>query len=267
MPPHVLRHFEWTLSSGAASITSCCSPIPQVGILNRYWYITSTHSSPNHTAVDTAMEVRQSAQRASALRLAGCTSDDSPPTQGDIRLVDLDDITANTQPCDAVHFGGVEIFNDDRYGRVCTGRFGGGDTADFTIDAQVACRQLGFPFGGLYVADEPRNSTGRVAGADYDDYSESGELVWATDVLCTGVEERLDECFFPEEFGDRAAFAPAGAGVSGASCRRRDGLVLGVVCRQFEIEGAPRVAVPLDSRELLLLPDSSPSSHTCKTCN
>ena len=175
--------------------------------------------------------------------IAGCTGDDSAPAQGDIRLIDLDDITANTQPCDAVHFGGVEIFNDGQWGRICAE---GSDTVDFSIDAKVICKQLGFPFGTLYDVTEVANSTGPPAGSDYVDYVAPGEVVWATDVLCTGKEERLDECFFPEDFGD--AYEQGLASVQGISCRRQDGDVLGVVCRQFEIEGGPLLGLFLHAK-------------------
>ena len=174
---------------------------------------------------------------------ADCTANDGAPTQGDVRLIALDDILP-TQTCDTVHFGGVEFFNDGQWGRVCSGRFGG-NNEDFTIDAKVVCKQLGFPFGSLYDAEEVANSTGNPAGSDYVDYSAPGELVWATDVLCTGKEERLDECFFPEDFGDARnndySSAPDVGGIRAAGCRRRDGSMLGVVCRQFEIEGVLRL--------------------------
>eukprot|EP00892_Ulva_mutabilis_P005580 jgi/Ulvmu1/3394/UM016_0010.1 len=167
---------------------------------------------------------------------SGCSADAAEPAQGDVRLVETTGITSGTQPCDAVHFGAVEIFNAGQWGRICSGRFSG--FPDFTIDANVVCRQLGFPFGSLYDLEDVRNSTGEIVGADYEDYSAPAELVWATDVLCTGKEERLDECFFPEDFGNRRAsdYGPqVEAGIQRAACRRKDGNQLGVVCRKFEI--------------------------------
>ena len=67
----------------------------------------------------------------------------------------------------------------------------------------------------------------------------AGNIVWATEVQCTGLEERLDQCFFPEEFGDaRPDYSgDSGPGIRGAECAERDGRTLAVVCRQFEIEG------------------------------
>lgn len=114
--------------------------------------------------------------------------------EGDIRLVTLNGTSSNTAACDAVHFGGVELFREGVWGRICTGvRF---DAADrFTLDAQVVCRQLGFPFGTLM--DE-----GTVIARDYDypygydsdreylslddtaqayDYSQA--VTWATEVM------------------------------------------------------------------------------------
>ena len=171
---------------------------------------------------------------------AGCSPNNKAPAQGDVRLIALDDILP-TQPCDAVHFGGVEIFNNGQWGRICSDR-SGRSNRDFTIDANVVCKQLGFPFGTLYDAAEVLDSIGEPAGTDYIDVSAPGELVWATDVLCTGKEERLDECFFPEDFEDARLgdYAPEVEGIRRASCRRQDGSVLGVVCRRFEIEGVQR---------------------------
>ena len=50
---------------------------------------------------------------------------------------------APTSQCDDVHFGGVELFLDGRWGRICD--FAEPD--EFTLDAQVVCRQLNFPYG------------------------------------------------------------------------------------------------------------------------
>lgn len=159
------------------------------------------------------------------------------PAQGDVRLVPLTSITSDTAPCDVVHFGSVEIFNDGRWGRIC-----GGDNEDFTLGAQVVCRQLGFPFGSLYDATEVYDSNGNTIGTDYEDYSEPGEIVFATEVVCTGKEARLDECFFPEAFGaaprvSREEDQAVEAGIRQGRCARNDGSARGVVCRQFEIEG------------------------------
>lgn len=109
---------------------------------------------------------------------------------------------------------------------------------------QVICRQLGFPFGSLYDV----TGFGDLVNADYSDYissSESGVIVWATELQCTGTEDRLDQCFFPELFGELAA-ARGGdygfpsddeTGIRRPPCATRDGRVLGVVCRRFEIKG------------------------------
>ena len=175
---------------------------------------------------------------------AGCAADTGPPAQGDVRLVPLTGITSKTAPCDAVHFGGVEIFNDGQWGRICSGRFSN-ENALVTLDAQVVCRQLGFPFGGLYDVLEATRSTGFIVGSEFEDYSEPADTVFATEVKCTGKEARLDECFFPEDFGDAPRpnndfGPPVEAGVRRGPCRRQDGQTFGVVCRQFEIVGVVR---------------------------
>lgn len=243
---------------------------------------------------------------------AGCTVDAAAPAQGDVRLVPLSGSASTTAPCDNVHFGGVEIFNDGQWGKICNGVFSPRN-ADFTVAAQVVCRQLGFPFGGLYDVVE-------VGVSDYQDYSSQADVVWATRLECAGNEERLDDCFFPEDaslgrgasgdgsaespasgsagsprsadvpeagfafestagsgtaasptsddafapapgpssfFGDDdyatiyesfGAFEPDSAYAAGptsdggilfAQCSRRDSRIFGVVCRKFELEGAP----------------------------
>lgn len=88
---------------------------------------------------------------------AGCSANLSTPVQGDIRLVNLSGVNSSSAACDEVHFGGVELFNEGQWGRICRGqgssiRSAGDDGpfADFSIDASVICRQLGFPFGGVY---------------------------------------------------------------------------------------------------------------------
>lgn len=188
---------------------------------------------------------------------SGCDAPASAPVDGDVRLVPLNGTAVATATCDEVHFGGVELFRDGIWGRICVGRFGG-DPEEFTLDAQVVCRQLGFPFGS--VMDE-----GEVFGAyDYSfDYSSSEPepTVWATEVVCTGKEERLLDCDFPQNFGIdyeyerpeyeyanwpgsthpapepaplESAPAPAG-GLPNGGCSRSDRNRLAVICRRFEI--------------------------------
>lgn len=184
---------------------------------------------------------------------AGCASNSSTPGQGDVRLVSLVGTVA-TSSCDDVHFGGVEIFNDGAWGRICFGR--GDDFAQFTVDAQVVCRQLGFPFGSLmdvFGAEDVsdfRDADYSVRYADYrleEEGNSPSQLVWATDVVCTGAEERLGECFFPEGFGasprtsaqpDDGDTDPNQRGLTGTSCNFRDRTVFSVICRRFGIQGA-----------------------------
>ena len=176
---------------------------------------------------------------------AGCDSDEITPTQGDVRLVSLSGAATETATCDDVHFGGVEFFNDGEWGRICAGLNDGFEA--FTVDATVVCRQLGFRFGSLYDVTGSAEF-GSFTGSDYasGDPDRPSEIVWATDVVCTGFEQRLDECFFPQQFGARPGasggeFSPPGPGrpgLGGTRCDRRDGSVFGVICRQFPLPGA-----------------------------
>ena len=159
-----------------------------------------------------------------------------PPAQGDIRLVALQGVNSTNRACDVVHFGGVEFFNDGQRGRIYVDS--DLDHAEPTVSANVICRQLGFPFGGLI--ETATRSGGLSDGND--------TVVWATEVQCTGTEDRLDECFFPEQFSgftrSKAFLVPPisadGVGIQGASCSTSPDLQLGVpACRRFAIEGAP----------------------------
>eukprot|EP00892_Ulva_mutabilis_P001910 jgi/Ulvmu1/1171/UM107_0045.1 len=132
---------------------------------------------------------------------SGCKEEPRVPTEGDVRLIKING-TAATASCDAVHSGGVEIFHNGAWGRVCSGNFQP-RIADFTLVAKVVCTQLGFPFGGLVNSDEVTDSDYSPIGdyVDYLDYA-NNEVVWATRVTCTGKEASLGDCFFPEAFGE-----------------------------------------------------------------
>ena len=106
---------------------------------------------------------------------AGCDAPNSPPVEGAVRLVPLNGTVAPTAACDEVHFGGVELFFQGRWGRICSGRFGLGHN-DFTLDAQVVCRQLGFPFGTVMSELEIRSAY------DYDSRGDEDILTWASEV-------------------------------------------------------------------------------------
>lgn len=67
--------------------------------------------------------------------------------------------------------------------------------------------------------------------------------------MCTGKEDRILECGFPEDFDSynnydyyyglpSTAPPPPDEGIGRARCRRIDNNRLSVVCRQFEITGA-----------------------------
>ena len=74
---------------------------------------------------------------------AGCQDTPADPAEGDVRLVPFNETIDPTSMCDDVHFGAVELFRKGRWGRTCSFR----DPDDFTLDAAIVCRQLGFPFG------------------------------------------------------------------------------------------------------------------------
>eukprot|EP00892_Ulva_mutabilis_P004969 jgi/Ulvmu1/2844/UM144_0009.1 len=171
---------------------------------------------------------------------SGCVASEPAPQQGDVRLRQLEGATGLTQPCDVVHFGGVEIFNEGQWGRVCKNF----EADSSIVTAKVVCRQLGFPFSSLM-------DVGALAfyEADYNyEYVRPEEqLVWATEVRCTGKEESLADCFFPEQFGNGPVAIPGTPVAAGqlpapnagrALCTRTDEQMLGVVCRNFEIEGS-----------------------------
>eukprot|EP00892_Ulva_mutabilis_P011168 jgi/Ulvmu1/8423/UM043_0001.1 len=169
---------------------------------------------------------------------SGCPATNATPSQGDVRLVNIAGTNFTTQPCDDVHFGVVELFNDGQWGRICA-QF----LSQSTVDAKVICRQLGFPFGSLIDVNSVSSRTSsRSLG--YEDYAEDDEVVWATDIQCTGKEERLADCFFPQAFGEALKSAPTrpgapprpgGPGVP-AMCGFRDIDYVAVACRQFELE-------------------------------
>lgn len=69
--------------------------------------------------------------------IAGCTVNADPPVEGDVRLVPVNDNP--TEPCDDIHFGAVELFRQERWGRICSFL-----DDDFTIDAQVPFYPLPF---------------------------------------------------------------------------------------------------------------------------
>lgn len=89
----------------------------------------------------------------------------------------LNGTTAATALCEDVHIGGVEICRDGPWGRICNDLFYT-RAEEFMLDAQVVCRQLGFPFGGVMDVDEVRDAY----GSQDNDYDDEAGLVWATTV-------------------------------------------------------------------------------------
>ena len=169
----------------------------------------------------------------------------APPADGDVRLVPLINATSESAPCDAVHQGVVQIFSDGVWGILCTSEFGREGRIGFVVDAKVICRQLNFPFGSVFDSSASGGRGGPDDQYDYADYSFGSPLsaplddvpVFATRVSCTGKEERIDECFFPERGPSFSSSAPSPAPRVSSSCDRFQASRLTVACRQFEIEG------------------------------
>lgn len=106
---------------------------------------------------------------------AGCGDPSTPPQEGDVRLVPINASEVATEVCDAGHMGGVGLFREGRWGRICYPASERSEQ-EFTLDAQVVCRQLGFPFGTLFDAED--------FSGDYSFPNDPPPLVWAS-VVCT----------------------------------------------------------------------------------
>ena len=113
---------------------------------------------------------------------AGVTCTASVCTQGGIRLQGG---TANS--------GRVEICNNNIWGTVCSDSWG-------TVDAQVACRQLGLPATGkseisfLLIL---RLHILLGATAIFTGFTNGVGQIWLDDAACTGTETRLIDCSNP----------------------------------------------------------------------
>lgn len=108
----------------------------------------------------------------------------------------------------------------------------------------MVCRQLGFPFGSVFDPEETFGEHYSDSPFEYDE--RQPEVVWASKVTCTGKEDRLEQCQFPQISPGKRSRVDAGArdlglpegGLPGEECSVRDGAVLAVVCRKFSIRGA-----------------------------
>ena len=76
-------------------------------------------------------------------------------------------------------YGRVEIYHNGKWGTVC-------DDLWDTNDANVVCRQLGFP-GGKQAPHRAK-------------YGEGSGSIWMDDVDCQGGEAILSHCMFPGWF-------------------------------------------------------------------
>lgn len=78
----------------------------------------------------------------------GCGAQEPPeePQEGDLRLVPSVRVPGGTATCDEYHTGAVQMFRNGNWTGFCQA-VRTEDEDSFTVDAQVICRQLGFPFG------------------------------------------------------------------------------------------------------------------------
>ena len=104
------------------------------------------------------------------------------PTYGSIRL---------QGPLSASGTGRVEIFHDGEWGTICD------DEWDIE-DAQVACRQLGYP-SAIKALQGPQTPSGFG-------------LIWLENVICNGKEENLTSCPH-QEWGSHDCIHSEDAGV------------------------------------------------------
>ena len=152
-------------------------------------------------------------------------------------------------PCDPLYTGILEIFNEGRWGAVCTN--GGRDA----ITADVVCRQLGFPFGNPVDGDFARRDDD---GTDPDTLDESevmSDPVWLFGVSCRGPEENLSDCL-----GDYDNFSD---GTSDGPCRRR----LHVACRQFAVDAALEESSETAGAKCTPLPSLHSPPHAQAFCH
>lgn len=84
------------------------------------------------------------------------------------------------------HEGRVEVFVDGEWGSVCDDSWG-------LQDAQVVCRQLGFP--------------GALAAVSNAHFGQSQDPTHLDDVECTGLENNLLECFHTSREKENCAHA------------------------------------------------------------
>lgn len=136
--------------------------------------------------------------------------------QGAVRLID-----GVGSPCDPLYTGILEVFNEGRWGAVCT--FGQSDA----IVADVVCRQLGFPFGNPVDGDFAFDDDGTNEPETFDESEIVSDTVWLFGATCRGPEDNLSDCLgdYYDGFSD---------GTSTRPCTRR----LHIACRQFAVDDA-----------------------------
>lgn len=161
---------------------------------------------------------------------AGCP-DPPAPVLGSVRLRG-----GFGTPCDPVHTGFVEVFNEGEWGAICNGKLESGDLDALTAD--VVCRQLGLPHGTVV------NPLGRRMDSNKTDERrfveeaaarEPSDRFWLSEVRCgNAVKDRLLDCDL------RPGFQQGNAGCT------EDPVRLTVACRNFPVTEALEAVATLD---------------------
>ena len=93
-----------------------------------------------------------------------------------------------------IYTGFVEVFHNDEWGAICDG-----DPDTEYLQADVVCRQLGFPHGTAVDPTTNPQGTGQRdfysdTVPDVEEAEEAQARFWLQGVSCSGTEDRLVEC-------------------------------------------------------------------------
>ena len=142
--------------------------------------------------------------------------------------------------CDPVNSGFIEVLHDGEWGSICTNARSESlidlSFLDSDFEADVVCRQLGFPHGTRVdplTARPPSPEAPSSPSSNNDDdvppaeeAEEPVERFWLSDVTCSGLEGRLIDCDLGEGFR-----------INNAGCSPNPHR-MHVACRQFPVEEA-----------------------------
>eukprot|EP00892_Ulva_mutabilis_P012290 jgi/Ulvmu1/9433/UM051_0061.1 len=155
-------------------------------------------------------------------------------------------------PCDVLHSGIVEIFHLGEWGAICFPLF-----FKATREADVVCRQLGFPYGSIVDPSvnprDPEPDDDFMFPYDPDEADEAAQLIWLGLFTCRGPEAAVLDCDIGSGFFGRDFGCPRGRGRVQAPTR------FSVACRQFPIvEALEAVTTPgAEEGDLRLVGQSS----------